>query len=110
MDYRYSSHTLFQMKYHFVWVTKYRYKVLSGEIHPTPPLTLAEKTQNRNCQPFAGGRQMTAADHSRNFNRLFYSNRLIVGKRLDHVVKNSIEIKNWLVHGLSSINVRVCAD
>jgi REP element-mobilizing transposase RayT len=46
MDYRYSSHTLFQMKYHFVRVTKYRYKVLSGEIHPTPPLTLAEKTQN----------------------------------------------------------------
>jgi putative transposase len=31
MDYRYGSHTVFQMKYHFVWVTKYRNKVLRGE-------------------------------------------------------------------------------
>ena len=26
MDYRYGSHTVFQIGYHFVWVTKYRYK------------------------------------------------------------------------------------
>ena len=26
------SHTVFQIEYHFVWVTKYRYKVLSGEV------------------------------------------------------------------------------
>jgi REP element-mobilizing transposase RayT len=32
MDYRYGSHTVFQIEYHFVWVTKYRYKVLEGEI------------------------------------------------------------------------------
>ena len=32
MDYRYGSHTVYQIEYHFVWVTKYRYKVLSGEI------------------------------------------------------------------------------
>jgi REP element-mobilizing transposase RayT len=32
MGYRYGSHTLFQIEYHFVWVTKYRYKVLTGEI------------------------------------------------------------------------------
>jgi REP element-mobilizing transposase RayT len=25
MDYRYGSHTVFQIEYHFVWVTKYRY-------------------------------------------------------------------------------------
>ena len=31
MKYRYGSHTVFQIKYHFVWVTKYRYKVLTGE-------------------------------------------------------------------------------
>ncbi|WP_258087308.1 IS200/IS605 family transposase [Xenorhabdus bovienii] len=31
MDYRYGSHTAFQIEYHFVWVTKYRYKVLTGE-------------------------------------------------------------------------------
>ncbi|NDK95797.1 IS200/IS605 family transposase, partial [Photorhabdus laumondii subsp. laumondii] len=23
MDYRYGSHTVFQIEYHFVWVTKY---------------------------------------------------------------------------------------
>ena len=38
MEYRYGSHTVFQrgwpraIEYHFVWVTKYRYKVLSGDI------------------------------------------------------------------------------
>ena len=32
MDYRYGSHTVFQIEYHFVWVTKYRYKILTGEI------------------------------------------------------------------------------
>ena len=32
MDYRYGSHTVFQIEYHFVWMTKYRYKVPSGEV------------------------------------------------------------------------------
>ena len=32
MDYRYGSHTVFQIEYHFAWVTKYRYKVLQGEL------------------------------------------------------------------------------
>ena len=32
MEYRYGSHTVFQIEYHFVWVTKYRYKVLTGEL------------------------------------------------------------------------------
>ena len=32
MEYRYGSHTVFQIEYHFVWVTKYRYKVLVGDI------------------------------------------------------------------------------
>ncbi len=31
MDYRYGSHTVYQIEYHFVWVTKYRYKVLIAE-------------------------------------------------------------------------------
>ena len=31
MEYRYGSHTVFNIEYHFVWVTKYRYKVLTGE-------------------------------------------------------------------------------
>ena len=32
MDYRYGGHTVFQIEYHFVWVIKYRYKILTGEI------------------------------------------------------------------------------
>ena len=32
MDYRYGSHTVYNIEYHFVWVTKYRYKVLIGDV------------------------------------------------------------------------------
>jgi putative transposase len=32
MDYRYGSHTVFKIHYHFVFVTKYRYKVLNGGV------------------------------------------------------------------------------
>jgi putative transposase len=32
MKYRYGSHTVYQIEYPFVWVTKYRYKVLRGEV------------------------------------------------------------------------------
>ena len=31
-DYRRGSHTVYQIEYHFVWVTKYRYHVLRGEV------------------------------------------------------------------------------
>ncbi len=32
MEYRYGSHTVFKIQYHFVLVTKYRYKVLKGDV------------------------------------------------------------------------------
>jgi putative transposase len=32
VEYRKSAHTLWDVKYHIVWITKYRYKVLRGEI------------------------------------------------------------------------------
>jgi putative transposase len=32
MDYRYGSHTVFNIEYHFVWVAKYRYKVLTEDV------------------------------------------------------------------------------
>ena len=32
MDYRYGDHTVYNIEYHFVWVTKYRYKVLTGDV------------------------------------------------------------------------------
>ena len=32
MSYRYGSHTVFRIQYHFVFVTKYRYQVLKGDV------------------------------------------------------------------------------
>ncbi len=31
-EYRSSSHTVYDIKYHFVWITKYRYKILRGNV------------------------------------------------------------------------------
>lgn len=31
-NYRSGSHTMYDIKYHFVWTTKYRYKVLKGKV------------------------------------------------------------------------------
>jgi len=32
MKYRNGSHTKYKIEYHFVWVTKYRYRVLTGDV------------------------------------------------------------------------------
>ena len=32
MKYRTGSHTKYKIEYHFVWVTKYRYRVLTGDV------------------------------------------------------------------------------
>ena len=32
MDYSRGSHTKYKIEYHFVWVTKYRYQVLQGDL------------------------------------------------------------------------------
>ncbi len=43
-EYRNSSHTVYDIKYHFVWITKYRYKVLKAineqikKLHNAPML------------------------------------------------------------------------
>ncbi len=31
-EYRHGAHTIYDVKYHLVWVTKYRYPVLTGQI------------------------------------------------------------------------------
>ena len=31
-EYRHSAHAIWDIKYHLVWITKYRYKVLRGEV------------------------------------------------------------------------------
>jgi putative transposase len=32
LEYRTSAHTVFDIKYHFAWITKYRYKILRGRV------------------------------------------------------------------------------
>jgi len=32
MEYKKGSHTVYDIEYHFVWATKYRYKILKGQI------------------------------------------------------------------------------
>ena len=32
MEYRHSAHTVYDIKYHVIWVTKYRYKVMRGRV------------------------------------------------------------------------------
>ena len=32
MEYRTSGHAIFDLKYHVVWITKYRYKILRGRV------------------------------------------------------------------------------
>ena len=32
MEYRHGSHTVFNIEYHFVWVTKYRCQMLTGDV------------------------------------------------------------------------------
>ena len=32
MEYRQGSHTKYKIEYHFVWVTKYRYAMLVGDL------------------------------------------------------------------------------
>ena len=31
-EYRHSAHAVFDLKYHVVWTTKYRYKILRGDV------------------------------------------------------------------------------
>ncbi len=31
-EYRNGGHAIYDIKYHFVWITKYRYKVLRGQV------------------------------------------------------------------------------
>ena len=32
IDYRHSAHAVYDVKYHVIWVTKYRYKVMRGRV------------------------------------------------------------------------------
>ncbi|MFZ1537164.1 MAG: IS200/IS605 family transposase [Chromatiaceae bacterium] len=62
MDYRYGSHTVYKIEYHFVWVTKYRYKVLQGDVGQR-----VRELVRQTCEEFEirhqGGRQQRSGPH-----------------------------------------------
>lgn len=47
MDYRYGSHTVYNIEYHFVWVTKYRYQILNGDVS-----LLVRELVRQTCEAF----------------------------------------------------------
>ena len=59
MDYRYGSHTVYQIEYHVVWVTKYRYQVLQGDVgqqvRELVRELLSDLVYNHGVRGFSGG-------------------------------------------------------
>ena len=54
MDYQSGSHTKYDIKYHFVWITKYRYKILSNEIGQRLKALLIQSCQSRGVSIVSG--------------------------------------------------------
>jgi len=53
-EYRKGAHTVFDIKYHYVWITKYRYKVLRGELATRVRDTIREVCMAYDCKILAG--------------------------------------------------------
>ena len=53
-DYRKGSHTVYDIKYHFVWITKYRYPVLRGSIAMRARELLRQGCQANNLRILKG--------------------------------------------------------
>ncbi len=59
-EYRNGSHTVYDIKYHFVWITKYRYKVLRGSIAERLRELLKQGCEAKGLQILEGS---IASDH-----------------------------------------------
>ena len=53
-DYKRGSHTVWDCKYHLVWVTKYRYEVLGGDVGQRCRELLREIARSKEMQIYAG--------------------------------------------------------
>ena len=53
-DYKRGSHTVWDCKYHVVWVTKYRYPVLSGDVGQRARELLREIARANEMTIYAG--------------------------------------------------------
>ena len=60
MDYQNISHVKYDIKYHIVWITKYRYKILDNEIGQRLKLLLIQTCQSRGITIISGH---VAKDH-----------------------------------------------
>lgn len=63
MDYRYGSHTVHKIKYHFVWVTKYRYQVLQGDVGQRVRELVRQRPARRSRSGSSRGRQQRSRPH-----------------------------------------------
>ncbi len=59
-DYTKASHTLYHHRYHIVWITKYRYKVLSGKIQALARDVIAQVADEMHIKIFNG---VVSKDH-----------------------------------------------
>ena len=60
MDYQNTSHVKYDIKYHIVWITKYRYKILDNDIGQRLKLLLIQTCQSRGMTIVSGH---VAKDH-----------------------------------------------
>ena len=54
MEYQTGGHSKFDIKYHFVWVTKYRYKILDKSIGQRLKMLLIQSCQSRGITIVSG--------------------------------------------------------
>ena len=53
-EYRTGPHTVYDIQYHFVWVTKYRYKILVGEVAVRARDLIRQSCEARNITILTG--------------------------------------------------------
>lgn len=54
MEYQAGGHSKFDIKYHFVWVTKYRYKIFDNGIGQRLKILLIQTCQSRGITIISG--------------------------------------------------------
>ena len=57
--YNNGRHTVYDIKYHFVWITKYRYKVLQGGVAVRIRELLRQGCEARELEIIRGSTQIT---------------------------------------------------
>ena len=62
-EYRHSAHAVYDIKYHVIWITKYRCKILWGRIGPYTSRAIADPKSAE--EPIFAEQQQAAADRQR---------------------------------------------